>query len=127
MALVALSAFAIVAPGVAAAPAHAQTAADVAPFLRLEWEVLKETYRRPVIAGVLYNGSTYRIGSVRLLVEALDPANQVLSQTVSYTYVDVPAQTRRNFEVPRPREGESFRVTIASFVLIAREPSVQSP
>jgi len=127
MTLAALSALAMLAPGVAATPAHAQTPTDVAPFIRLEWQVTQETYRRPVIAGFVYNGSTYRIGSVRLLVEGLNGANEVVSKTLAYTYVDVPAQTQRNFEVAKPREGETFRVTIASFLLIAREPAMQSP
>jgi hypothetical protein len=127
MILAAVSTLAIVAPGVAATPAHAQTTADVAPFIRVEWQVMQETYRRPVIAGFVYNGSTYRIGSVRLLVEGLDGSNQVVSKTMAFTYIDVPARDQRAFEVPRPREGETFRVTIASFFLIAREPAVQSP
>ena len=109
------------------ATASAQTNAEVAQLLRVEWQPTTETWRRPALIGFVYNSSTYRIGSVRLRVEALDGANQVLSQTLAWAYVDVPARGRGSFTVARPREGETFRVTVESFVLIAREAPLQSP
>jgi len=105
----------------------AQTNAEVAPLLRVEWEPTTETWRRPGLTGFVYNNSTYRIGSVRLRVEALDEANQVLSQTLAWAYVNIPARGREAFSVARPREGATFRVTVESFVLIAREAPPQSP
>jgi len=105
----------------------AQTTADVAPLLRVEWKSTTETWRRPALIGFVYNDSTYRIGSVRLRVEALDDTNQVLSQTLAWAYVNVPARGREAFEVARPKQGHTFRITVESFVLIAREPPPQSP
>jgi hypothetical protein len=109
------------------APATAQTNAEVAELLRVEWQPTTETWRRPSLTGFLYNDSTYRIGSVRLRVEALDGANQVLSETLAWTYVNVSARSRGAFTVPRPKVGETFRITVESFVLIARESPLQSP
>lgn len=99
-----------------------QTKAEVARMLRVEWQPTTETFSRPALVGFVYNDSTFRIGSVRLRVEALDGANQVLSEVLAWAYVDVPARGRGAFRVARPREGEAFRISVESFVLIAREP-----
>ncbi len=109
------------------ATVNGQTNAEVAQLLRVEWQQTTGAWRRPALEGFVYNDSTYRIGSVRLRIEALDGANQVLSQTLAWAYVNVPARGREPFEVARPREGETFRITVESFVLIAREPPPQSP
>lgn len=117
----------IVLPSLGVTTVHAQTTAEVSQLLRLEWQPTTETWRRPSLTGFLYNDSTYRIGSVRLRVEALDGANQVLSETLAWTYVNVSARSRGPFTVARPKVGETFRITVESFVLIAREPPTQSP
>jgi hypothetical protein len=100
---------------------NAQNKAEVAQMLRVEWQPTTETFSRPALVGFVYNDSTFRIGSVRLRVEALDGTNQVLSEVLAWAYVDVPARGRGAFRVARPREGESFRISVESFVLIARE------
>src|SRR5207244_1480152 len=100
---------------------------DVAPPLRLEWQPTTETWKRPGLTGFLYNDSMYRIGSVRLRVEALDAENKVLSETLAWAYVNVSARSREAFSVTRPKVGETFRITVESFVLIAREAAPQSP
>ena len=114
-------------PSLDVATVNAQTNAEVAQLLRVEWQPTTETWSRPALTGFVYNDSTFRIGSVRLRVEALDGANQVLSEALSWAYVDVPARGRGAFRVARPRQGETFRITVESFVLIAREPPPQSP
>jgi len=106
---------------------NGQTTAEVATMLRVEWQPTTETFSRPALVGFVYNDSTFRIGSVRLRVEALDGANQVLSEALHWAYVDVPARGRGAFRVARPRQGEAFRISVESFVLIAREPAPQSP
>ena len=100
---------------------NAQAKAEVARMLRVEWEPTTETFSRPALVGFVYNDSTFRIGSLRLRVEALDGSNQVLSEVLHWAYVDVPARGRGAFRVARPREGETFRITVESFVLMARE------
>ena len=110
-----------------AGQAAAQAQGEVARQLRVEWTQLTEEWTRPRLVGHVYNESTYRIGSVRLRVESLDGSNQVIRETLAWIYVDVPARGRAYFSVPRPSGAESFRLTVESFVLIARERREETP
>ena len=110
-----------------AGPAAAQLQAEVARQLRVEWSPLSEEWTRPRLVGHVYNDSTYRVGSVRLRLESLDGSNQVIRETLAWIYVDVPARGRAYFSVPRPSGAESFRVSVESFVLIARERREETP
>jgi hypothetical protein len=110
-----------------AGSAAAQTQAEVARQLRVEWSPLSEEWTRPRVVGHVYNESTYRIGSVRLRLESLDASNQVIRETLAWIYVDVPARGRAYFSVARPSGAESFRVSVESFVLIARERREETP
>ncbi len=101
-------------------PAASQSQAAVAQMLRLEWEQVNEACCPPRLVGQIYNGSAYRISSVRLRVEALDGSNQVLRESLAWIYVTVPARGNAQFSLRRP-SGEAFRLSIESFVLIARE------
>jgi hypothetical protein len=106
--------------------AAAQSPADVAGLLRVEWEALAEEWTRPRIAGYVHNASTYRIGSVRLRVQVLDAAEQVVREELAWIYVDVPARGRAYFSIRRPA-GDRYRLAVESFVLIAREPAGETP
>jgi hypothetical protein len=106
--------------------AAAQPQAEVAKLLRVEWDTQAEAWTRPRLAGHVYNDSSYRIGSVRLRVEVLDAAQQKVREELAWIYVDVPARGRAYFSVRRPG-GEAFRVTVESFVLIARETTNETP
>jgi hypothetical protein len=120
----------VVAVGVAvlalAGAAAAQSHAEVASSLRVEWEALSEEWTRPRLVGYVYNNSAYRIGSVRLRVQVLDSAQKVVRDELAWIYVDVPARGRAQFSVRRP-EGEAYRVTVESFVLISREAGPETP
>jgi hypothetical protein len=109
-----------------AGPAAAQSQEEVAKQLRVEWEPLEETWTRPRLGGYVYNDSTYRIGSVRLRIEVLDASQQVVRQELAWIYVHIPARDRASFAVRRP-PGEAFRITVESFVLIARESTGETP
>jgi hypothetical protein len=100
--------------------------AEVARLLRVEWTAVSEEWTRPRIAGHVYNDSVYRIGSVRLRVEILDASQQKVREELAWIYVNVPARGRAYFSVRRPG-GEAFRVTVESFVLIARETIDETP
>jgi hypothetical protein len=100
--------------------------AEVARLLRVEWTAVSEEWTRPRIAGHVYNESVYRIGSVRLRVEILDASQQKVREELAWIYVNVPARGRAYFSVRRPG-GEAFRVTVESFVLIARETIDETP
>jgi hypothetical protein len=104
----------------------AQPQVEVAKLLRVEWDTQAEAWTRPRLAGHVYNDSSYRIGSVRLRVEVLDAAQQKVREELAWIYVDVPARGRAYFSVRRPG-GEAFRVTVESFVLIARETINETP
>jgi hypothetical protein len=105
------------AAGAAAQPVPQQ---EVARLLRVEWETPSEAWTRPRIVGHVYNDSGYRVGSVRLQVEVLDAAQQPVHKELAWIYVDVPARSRASFTLRRP-PGQTFRLTVESFVLIARE------
>lgn len=106
--------------------AAAQPQDEVARLLRVEWELPREEWTRPRITGHVYNDSGYRVGSVRLRVEILDASRQPVRSELAWIYVDVPARSRASFTVRRPA-GEAFRLTVESFVLIAREAPTETP
>jgi hypothetical protein len=107
--------------------AGAQNQLEVARHLRVEWEPGSDKWGPPRLVGYVYNDSTFRIGSVRLRVETLDGADRVVGETLAWIYVNVPARNRAYFSVRRPSGGEVFRLTVESFVLIAREAPEQAP
>jgi hypothetical protein len=107
--------------------AAAQSQADVAKLLRIEWEAAKDAFGPPRLTGHIYNDSPYRVGSVRLRVESLDASSQVLRETLAWVYVTVPARGRAYFSLRRPPGAETFRLAVESFVLIAREAVDETP
>jgi hypothetical protein len=108
--------------------ATAQTQAEVAQSLRVEWHRTTERWRRPSIEGYVYNDSPYRIGGLQLRLETLDGSDQVVSETFGWVYGNVRSSSRTYFLVPLPPGGgETIRVTVASFHLIARESPAESP
>jgi hypothetical protein len=53
--------------------------------------------------------------SVRLRVDALDGAGQVMGSTSGYVLGEVPPSNRSYFEIKAPAKAASYRVTIESF------------
>jgi hypothetical protein len=107
--------------------ATAQRHEDVAQSLRVEWQRTTERWRRPGIEGYVYNDSPYRIGGVRLRLEALGASDQMVSETFGWVYGNIRSGSREYFLLPLPQGGETFRVTVVSFHLIARESPAESP
>lgn len=110
-----------------AGAAAAQLQAEVARLLRVEWAPLSEEWTRPRLVGHVYNDSIYRIGSIRLRLQSLDASDQVIRESLAWIYVDVPARGRAYFSVNRPAGAQSFRVSVESFLLIARERVEETP
>jgi hypothetical protein len=110
-----------------AGAAGAQLQAEVARLLRVEWAPLSEEWTRPRLVGHVYNDSIYRIGSIRLRLQSLDASDQVIRENLAWIYVDVPARGRAYFSVNRPAGAQSFRVSVESFLLIAREKVDETP
>ena len=84
--------------------------------LRVESTDSADRRGRPVMSGYVYNqrAGSYAI-SVRLRVEALDGAGQVVGSTIGYVLGDVPPSNRSYFEIKAPARAASYRVTIESF------------
>jgi hypothetical protein len=107
---------------------NAQTLTEeVSRALRVEWRKVEEPWRRKTIEGYVYNDSAYRIGSVRLRVVALDSGEQPIGETFGWVYGNIASGGRWPFSLPLPRVGESFRVSVESFVLVAREGPREAP
>jgi hypothetical protein len=100
---------------------------QVANSLRVEWRRTTSLGGRPAIEGYVYNDSAFRIGGVRLRLEILDGSNQVVGETFGWVYGNISSRGRWPFSLPPPTAGESFRVTVESFHLIAREAPSESP
>ena len=96
----------------------------VAESLRVEWERATD---RPGIEGYVYNDSPYRIGLVRLSILVRDDPAQAPTPTLAWVYGNVPARGRWYFRVRMPGTREVVKVSIESFSLIAREPTVETP
>ena len=75
---------------------------SVGSDLRVEGTGSEDRRGRPVV-------------SVRLRVDALDGAGQVMGSTVGYVLGDVPPSNRSYFEIKAPAKAASYRVTIQSF------------
>lgn len=100
---------------------------QVADSLRVEWRRTTSLGGRPVIEGYVYNDSPFRIGGVRLRVEILDSSNQVVGETFGWVYGNISSRGRWPFSLPPPATGASFRLTVESFHLVAREAPRESP
>ena len=90
-------------------------------FFRIEWEP-GEWRGRPVVQGYLYNTSPKTIGSVQLLVDALDASGGILGQKVSWVPGSVMAPFDRRYfvaDVPlvqiAPQQPASYRVRVYSY------------
>ena len=84
--------------------------------LRVEGTGSEDRRGRPVVSGYVYNqrAGGYAV-SVRLRVDALDGAGQVMGSTSGYVLGDVPPSNRSYFEIKAPAKTASYRVTIESF------------
>jgi hypothetical protein len=90
--------------------------------LQVEWKRRTDAWVRPGLEGWVYNPSTYRIGSVRLRLQKLDDANQVVSERHTWVYGHVPAGGRTQFVIPlEPQDNAAYRISVESFVLISQE------
>jgi hypothetical protein len=107
--------------------AAAQSPAEVARFLRVEWEPVSDTLGPPRLTGHIYNDSVYRISSVRLRVQTVNASNDVVNESLAWVYVSVPARGREYFSIRRPPGGETFRLAVESFVLFSREAVSETP
>lgn len=82
--------------------------------LRLEWEVEQPRDGRPTVTGYIYNDFAFWATAIQLLVEEMDNAGRPVRETIGYVDDDVPPGLRTYFEVPLPKAGVTYRVTVLS-------------
>jgi hypothetical protein len=83
-------------------------------FFRLEWEA--GAHRgRPVVWGYITNEWGMTAANVRLLVDGLDAAGQVQSQTVGWLGSQLTPGMRAYFEVPVKQPAPAYRVSVFAF------------
>lgn len=109
---------AVLLPLLASATAHAQTVPPSS--FRIEWARTSEAFR-PAVEGYVYNGSEYRVGSVRLRVEVLDGSNRVLTERFAWVYGNIDAGGRAYFVLPSLESNTTYRITVESFFVISRQ------
>ena len=103
-----------------AAVSQAQTSAwPSASTFRVEWEPKPEHSGRPGVHGYVYNDSRYRVGNVRLRVEVLDGAKQVVRERLDWVYGDIAAGGRAYFSLRFADPTANYRMSVESFDLIA--------
>ena len=83
-------------------------------FFHVEWEAGVRA-GCPVVSGHLEN--TFGIAAIRLrlLVESLDQAGQVIERTIDWVPGDVTPGSRYYFEVAVPRAAPAYRVIVLSW------------
>ena len=106
------------APGVAAA----QNRVAQAPGLfRFDVEQAATSHRGPGVEGYLHNDLPWRITNVRLRVQSVDPAGNVIGEASGWVLGDVAAGGQGYFFVSVSSPAAAYRVTVESFDRISRE------
>jgi hypothetical protein len=96
-------------------PAAALSAtSSVDSRIRLDWEV-GARHGRPVIRGWVYNDYGRAAMDIRLLVETLDAAGNVIARDFGFVFGTVGFNDRTYFEVPLKTTGASYRVSVTAF------------
>jgi hypothetical protein len=86
---------------------------DWAQYFRVESRSVSRG-GRSMVAGTVWNTSTWGAKRIQLLVDALDGNGQVVKQQVIWLGVDLAAGTHADFEVPMPASA-SYRVSVFAF------------
>jgi hypothetical protein len=90
-------------------------AAPPAGYFSLQWEAQQAKNGQPAVRGHITNNYTLWADNVRLRLEALDSAGQVIAGTIGYVDECVPPNGRGYFYVPAPARGASYRVAVQSW------------
>lgn len=87
---------------------------------RVEWE-RRSGFWRPAIEGHVYNDSDYRVGNILLRVEVVDASGQRVGEKTAWCYGVIDARSRGYFVIPLPGPGQTYRITVQSFDMLARQ------
>ena len=98
-------------------------------FFRIEWKPYGLGRATPSLEGYVHNDHRYRIGGVRLKVEAVDEAGKTLGESEGWVYGNIPAGGKTYFTVPVPKgvQASTYKLSIKSFHLVALERPDESP
>ena len=97
------------------------TSADIDRYFRVELEPEPVPRGGWAVQGYVYSTHPYRVNGVRLQVQVLDGAGQVIHQVYGWVPGDVPAGGRAYFFVSVPSRGVTYRAKVLSYFLVARE------
>ena len=87
-------------------------------YVRLEWKA-GSTSRGPVVEGFVHNRSGLVADRMRLSIQQLDAAGNVVGTTETWVMGTVPPNNRSWFQAPVPAAA-SYRVEILSFDWVGR-------
>jgi hypothetical protein len=108
---------ALIAAGNAEAANYAQETLD--RYFRIEFQVTPAS-PRPVISGYIYNTNAgLPADRMRLSIERLDAAGQVIGSSTTWVYGGVPAGNRAYFSAP-VEPAASYRIQVLSFDWVDR-------
>ncbi len=93
--------------------ATAQNFAADGSVFRLEWSA-GVSAKGPELSGYVYNTTNRRAVRMRLAIDGLDPAGQVVAQTETWVLGSVPPNNRSYFQTQVP-PAASYRVAVRSF------------
>src|SRR5215470_152898 len=83
-------------------------------YFKLDWQAA-ERNGRPVVQGHIYNDYGFIAMNVRLLVQGLDTAGNVVIEKVDWLGGQVPPGTTAPFEVAMARSAPTYRVAVFAF------------
>lgn len=69
---------------------------------------------RPTVEGYVANRSPYRVGNLRVLVDAMDDTGRIVGQRVSWVLGELGGDSRLYFDVPVPSAAR-YRVRVFSY------------
>jgi hypothetical protein len=90
-------------------------------YLRLEWAPQAKP-NGTEIDGYIYNNYGRPMGSVSVLAQALDAANNVVAQKIAWVAGGVPALNRSYFRIAGLPPADQYRVSVWSFDIIDSGP-----
>ena len=94
---------------------------------RMEWEPRLIGGRAPAVQGYVENHSRLRVGDVRLRIDSLDTAGQVVGESFGWVIGDVPASGRAFFVIRVTVPGATYRVTVESYDAMSESVPGDSP
>jgi len=90
------------------------------PYFTIDWKVVPGP-RGEQIEGFVYNRANMPTDRMRLSIEALDPAGQIIGRGTTWVMGGVPPNNRTWFTTPVPAVGAaSYRIEILSFDWVGR-------